>query len=450
MDCLVVNGGKPLSGSITVGGMKNAALPILFATILVEGRCVIENLPPISDVTTALEILRAMGAKIHMLNKTTMEIDTSVIRCGSAPYELARNMRASYYVLGAELGRFRQASAACPGGCDFGVRPIDQHVKGFESLGAKVSVVSGYVRCDASESRLKAANIYMDVVTVGATINVMLAAVKAQGQTVIENAAKEPHVVDLANFLNACGANIVGAGTDIIKIKGVDTLHGVTYAIIPDMIEAGTYMMAAAATGSRLTVSNVIPKHLESITAKLEEMGVGIEEHDESVTVIPNGRLGRVNVKTLPYPRLPHGYEPADVRAALPGGRDERAHRGRVGRTVQVYRGVDPHGRFDQGGRPHRHRRGRGVAAVRACARRGFARGRRDGHRRADGAGRDGHQRHSPHRARLRVHRGKAAKRGRGYPPRDDGRRRRVRERLLSAFALRRGVLTAALRRRCG
>ena len=184
MDCLVVNGGKPLSGSITVGGMKNAALPILFATILVEGRCVIENLPPISDVTTALEILRAMGAKIHMLNKTTMEIDTSVIRCGSAPYELARNMRASYYVLGAELGRFRQASAACPGGCDFGVRPIDQHVKGFESLGAKVSVVSGYVRCDASESGLKAANIYMDVVTVGATINIMLAAVKAQGQTV--------------------------------------------------------------------------------------------------------------------------------------------------------------------------------------------------------------------------------------------------------------------------
>ena len=211
MDCLVVNGGKPLSGSITVGGMKNAALPILFATILVEGRCVIENLPPISDVTTALEILRAMGAKIHMLNKTTMEIDTSVIRCGSAPYELARNMRASYYVLGAELGRFRQASAACPGGCDVGVRPIGPHGEGFESLGAKVSVVSGYVRCDASESGLKAANIYMDVVTVGATINIMLAAVKAQGQTVIENAAKEPHVVDLANFLNACGANIVGA-----------------------------------------------------------------------------------------------------------------------------------------------------------------------------------------------------------------------------------------------
>ena len=310
MDCLVVNGGKPLSGSITVCGMKNAALPILFATILVEGRCVIENLPPISDVTTALEILRAMGAKIHMLNKTTMEIDTSIIRCGSAPYELARNMRASYYVLGAELGRFRQASAACPGGCDFGVRPIDQHVKGFESLGAKVSVVSGYVRCVASESGLKAANIYMDVVTVGATINIMLAAVKAQGQTVIENAAKEPHVVDLANFLNACGANIVGAGTDIIKIKGVDTLHGVTYAIIPDMIEAGTYMMAAAATGSRLTVSNVIPKHLESITAKLEEMGVGIEEHDESVTVIPNGRLGRVNVKTLPYPGFPTDMNP--------------------------------------------------------------------------------------------------------------------------------------------
>ena len=278
----------------------------------------------------------------------------------------------------------------------------------------------------------------------------MLAAVKAQGQTVIENAAKEPHVVDLANFLNACGANIVGAGTDIIKIKGVDTLHGVTYAIIPDMIEAGTYMMAAAATGSRLTVSNVIPKHLESITAKLEEMGVGIEEHDESVTVIPNGRLGRVNVKTLPYPGFPTDMNPqmcvllclADGMSVLTEG----VWDGRFKYTEELIR----MGASIKVDGSHRHRRGRGVAAVRACARRGFARGRRDGHRRADGAGRDGHQRHSPHRARLRVHRGKAAKRGRGYPPRDDGRRRRVRERLLSAFALRRGVLTAALRRRCG
>ena len=310
MDCLVVNGGKPLSGSITVGGMKNAALPILFATILVEGRCVIENLPPISDVTTALEILRAMGAKIHMLNKTTMEIDTSVIRCGSAPYELARNMRASYYVLGAELGRFRQASAACPGGCDFGVRPIDQHVKGFESLGAKVSVVSGYVRCDASESGLKAANIYMDVVTVGATINIMLAAVKAQGQTVIENAAKEPHVVDLANFLNSMGADIRGAGTDVIKVRGVQRLRGGSYSIIPDQIEAGTYMAAVAAAGGELLVKNVIPKHLDCISAKLVEMGVDVEEQDDAVLVRRSGPITRTNVKTMPYPGFPTDMQP--------------------------------------------------------------------------------------------------------------------------------------------
>ena len=309
MDCLVINGGKRLSGTITVGGMKNAALPILFASILVGGKCVIENLPPISDVTTALEILGAMGAKIKMINKNTMEIDTTFINPGSAPYDLARNMRASYYVLGAELGRFGTASAACPGGCDFGVRPIDQHIKGFEALGAHVDVINGCVRCVAKEG-LHGANVYMDVVTVGATINIMLAAVLAEGQTVIENAAREPHIVDLANFLNACGADIVGAGTDIIKIKGVRKLSGVTFAIIPDMIEAGTYMMAAAATGSRLTVANVIPKHLESITAKLEEMGVDIEEHDESITVSAQGRLERVNVKTLPYPGFPTDMNP--------------------------------------------------------------------------------------------------------------------------------------------
>ena len=309
MDCLVVNGGKPLSGSITVGGMKNAALPILFATILVEGRCVIENLPPISDVTTALEILRAMGAKIHMLNKTTMEIDTSVIRCGSAPYELARNMRASYYVLGAELGRFRQASAACPGGCDFGVRPIDQHVKGFRAMGAEVTE-GNFVHAAARGGRLAGANVYMDVVSVGATMNIMMAAVLADGTTTIENAAKEPHIVDLANFLNSMGADIKGAGTDSIRIKGVERLSGGTYCIIPDQIEAGTYMAAVAATGGQLLIRNIIPKHMDCISAKLMEMGVTVEEQDDTMLIRRSGPLQRANVKTLPYPGFPTDMQP--------------------------------------------------------------------------------------------------------------------------------------------
>ena len=310
MDCLVVNGGKPLSGSITVGGMKNAALPILFATILVEGKCVIENLPPISDVTTALEILQAMGAKIHMVNKTTIEIDTTVIRCGSAPYDLARNMRASYYVLGAELGRFRQASAACPGGCDFGVRPIDQHVKGFVSMGADVDVRSGLICAKVPGGRLAGGQVYLDMVSVGATMNIMLAAVLADGMTIIENAAKEPHIVDLANFLNSMGANIMGAGTDVIKIRGVKQLRGGAYSIIPDQIEAGTYMAAVAAAGGDVLIQNVIPKHLDCITAKLVEMGVEVEELDDAVRVRRSGPISRTNVKTMPYPGFPTDMQP--------------------------------------------------------------------------------------------------------------------------------------------
>lgn len=305
MDCLVVNGGKPLSGSITVGGMKNAALPILFATILVEGKCVIENLPPISDVTTALEILQAMGAKIHMVNKTTIEIDTTVIRCGSAPYDLARNMRASYYVLGAELGRFRQASAACPGGCDFGVRPIDQHVKGFAALGADVEETDDYVYLREGPDGLHGSRITLDVVSVGATINIMMAACLLPGQTIIYNAAREPHIVDLANFLNTMGARISGAGTEVVKIWGVERLRGGSYAIIPDQIEAGTYLAAVAAVGGNVLVQNVIPKHMDCITSKLQEMGVSIINYDDAIRIRSTGKLHHTTVKTRPYPGFP-------------------------------------------------------------------------------------------------------------------------------------------------
>lgn len=310
MEKIVVNGGKPLFGTIEVGGMKNSSLPILFATILIGDKCVIENLPPIDDVASALHILKSMGATVRMIDRTTVEIDTTHIVCGSAPYELARNIRGSYYIAGAELGRFGRTRVALPGGCDLGPRPIDQHVKGFEKLGVSVSFENGAIIGDAGEGLLRGDDIYMDLVSVGATMNIMLAAVLAEGVTTIDNAAREPHIVDLANFLNSCGADISGAGTDMIKIKGVRTLHGVTYGIIPDMIEAGTYMIAAAATGGKLTITNVIPKHLESITAKLDEMGVIVEEHDSSVVVSAPEKLTKVNVKTLPYPGFPTDMNP--------------------------------------------------------------------------------------------------------------------------------------------
>ncbi len=310
MDKFIINGGKPLFGEIEVSGMKNAAVAIIFGTILTEDICILENLPCISDVTNSLDILRSMGAKIRMINKSTYEIDTRRIVQGSSPYDIVRKMRASYYVLGAELGRFKKAHAAYPGGCDFGVRPIDQHIKGFTSLGANVDVESAYIDVDTNENGLVGSNIYMDCVTVGATINIMLAACRAKGVTVIENAAHEPHVVDLANFLNASGANITGAGTDVIKIKGVEKLHGVTYAIIPDMIEAGTFMIAAAATRGNVLIKNVIPKHLESISAKLKEMGVTVEEYDDAVRISLTGPLTKANVKTLPYPGFPTDMNP--------------------------------------------------------------------------------------------------------------------------------------------
>ncbi len=309
MERIVINGGKPLNGSIEVSGMKNAALPILMGCLLVEDKCIIENLPEIDDVTLSLKILKAMGLSVKMLNRNTVEIDSSFAVGGTAPIDLVRKMRASYYLLGAELGRFGRAYVGYPGGCDFGVRPIDQHIKGFEALGAEVNVEGGYVEVVAKDG-IRASNIFFDVITVGGTMNVMLAAVKAEGTTVIENAAREPHIVDLANFLNSCGAKISGAGTDTIKIKGVSELHGCTYAIIPDMIEAGTYMLAAAVTKGSLKITNVIPKHLESITAKLAEMGVEVEDGDDFVTVSYSGPLNRINVKTMPYPGFPTDMQP--------------------------------------------------------------------------------------------------------------------------------------------
>jgi len=308
MDKLCVSGGRPLLGSVTIGGMKNAALPIIFATILVNDVCVLENLPDVSDIKTALEILRRMGAEIKELGKNTYSIDTRPVHSNSVPLDLARNMRGSYYVLGAELGRFGRSFTALPGGCNLGARPIDQHIKGFEALGANVNCTSG-ISCYA-ENRLQGASIYMDVASVGATANIMIAAATAEGMTVIDNAAREPHIVDLANFLNSCGANISGAGTEVIKIRGVDELHGGTYAIIPDMIEAGTYMIAAAATKGDLTINNVIPRHLEATTRKLVEMGVTVVEGDDYVRVTCDGTLKKARVKTDFYPGFPTDMNP--------------------------------------------------------------------------------------------------------------------------------------------
>jgi UDP-N-acetylglucosamine 1-carboxyvinyltransferase len=306
MEKIIIQGGKPLRGEISVSGMKNSAVAVILGSLLIEDKCVIENLPDISDVEMCFEILEHMGASVRRLNKTTYEIDNTRTKGGKSPSDLVRKMRGSYYLLGAELGRFRHAYVDQQGGCDFGERPIDRHIKGFEALGASFEIDphTGYYRSDAPNG-LRGATIYMDDISVGATMNIMLAAVKSEGTTVIENAAKEPHVVDLANFLNLCGANISGAGMDTIKIKGVKKLHGCTYTILPDMIEAGTYMAAAAATGGRLKIHNVIPKHLESISAKLVEMGVNIEELDDAVIVSRKGELNKVNIKTLPYPGVP-------------------------------------------------------------------------------------------------------------------------------------------------
>lgn len=312
----VIRGGRPLSGEVSVSGAKNAALGVIAASSLVEGVTRIENIPKILDVTLMLEILRELGAKVRLVNGSTVEIDSTSIVNTSASYEAMRKIRGSYYFIGALLGRFGHAVVAMPGGCDLGVRPIDQHIKGFEALGAEVKVKSGFIHATAREGRLKGAHVYFDVITVGATINVMIAATMADGLTVIENAAKEPHVVDTANFLNSMGANITGAGTDVIKIRGVESLHGGTYSIIPDQIEAGTYIAAVAAAGGSVLVKNVIPKHLECITAKFSEIGMSFEEYDDALLVSRTGKLMKTNVKTLPYPGFPTDMQP-QITAAL-------------------------------------------------------------------------------------------------------------------------------------
>ncbi len=308
MDKFIITGETRLQGEVNISGAKNAALAIIPAAILAEDVCRIENIPNITDVTAITRILSDLGARIRVVDQSTIEVDPRKIHSHVASYELARHIRASYYLLGALLGRFSHAVVTMPGGCDFGVRPIDQHLKGFAALGAEYSLEGGMVDVHAAE--LKGDQIYLDVVSVGATVNIMLAAVRAKGVTVIENAAREPHIVDLANFLNTMGADVRGAGTDVIKIYGVERLHGATYSIIPDQIEAGTYMVAAAATAGNVLIKNVIPKHLESISAKLEEMGVEIEEYDDSIRVRRTGPLHKCNIKTMPHPGFPTDMQP--------------------------------------------------------------------------------------------------------------------------------------------
>ena len=306
----VIHGGRPLFGEIDISGAKNAAVAIIPAALLVDGVCRIENIPQISDVTLILNILQDLGADVRTVNRTTVDIDCSHIRNARVPEELARKIRASYYLIGALLGRFGSAEVPPPGGCDFGGRPIDQHIKGFVAMGADVDVQGGYIHARARAGRMQGTQVYLDIVSVGATMNIMMAAVRAEGNTVIENAAKEPHIVDLANFLNSMGANIRGAGTDTIKIQGVDRLRGGSYAIIPDQIEAGTYMAAVAATGGQILVKNIIPKHMDCITAKLVEMGVEVEEREDTLLVRRSGPLQKANVKTMPYPGFPTDMQP--------------------------------------------------------------------------------------------------------------------------------------------
>lgn len=309
VDQFVINGGIPLKGKVHISGAKNAAVAIIPSALLVEGKCTIENVPDIDDVKTLIDILRELGAKVDYINRNTITIDSSSITSYKASYEMVNRLRGSYYLLGALLGRLNRAEVSMPGGCDFGQRPIDQHYKGFEALGASVITEHGIIK--VKTDKLVGAHIYMDVVSVGATINTMITAVKAEGTTVIENAAKEPHIVDVANFLNAMGANIKGAGTDVIRVKGVDKLVGnATYSLIPDQIEAGTYMIAAAATGGDVLIMDIIPRHMDSLSAKLIEMNVGVEEHEDSIRIYSKGPIQKANVKTQPYPGFPTDLQP--------------------------------------------------------------------------------------------------------------------------------------------
>lgn len=331
LEKIVINGGRPLHGDVEISGAKNAAVAVLPAALLVEGACRIENIPDIKDVRILEETLVQLGAKATVEDKNTILVDAGNINSYQAPYEMIKSMRASYYLLGALLGRFKRAEVALPGGCDFGFRPIDQHIKGFEAMGAVVSIEHGIVKLYAD--KLVGSQIYLDVVSVGATINLMLAAVKAEGTTIIENAAKEPHVVDTANFLNAMGANVKGAGTDVIKIRGVSTLKGgKTHSIIPDMVEAGTFMIAAAATKGDVIVKNIIPKHMESLTAKLIEMNINVIEGEDWIRVRGSEKFHRANIKTLPYPGFPTDlHPPATVLLCLAEG------------TSTVSEGIWPH-----------------------------------------------------------------------------------------------------------
>lgn len=310
MEKFIINGGVPLRGEVEISGAKNAALAIIPAAILSQDVCVIENLPvSISDVNYMMKILRHIGAGVKLINKNTIEIDSRFVDSYVISHDMTKHLRASYYFIGALLGRFSRAKVAMPGGCYLGARPIDQHIKGFELLGAEVSVEDNAI-VEAQADKLIGSPIYLDMASVGATVNILLAAVKAEGLTVIENAAKEPHIVDLANFLNSMGADIRGAGTDVIKVRGVEHLHGCTYSIIPDQIEAGTYMVAAAATKGDVLIKNVIPKHLESISTKLIECGAVVEEFDDAVRVSLDRRPGKCTIKTMPHPGFPTDMQP--------------------------------------------------------------------------------------------------------------------------------------------
>ncbi len=313
MEKYVIHGGQPLHGQVEISGAKNAAVAIIPAALMVRGVCRLENLPEISDTDTLLRIMTFLGARVTMINRSTVELDCTHVQMDTLPsqmWDMTRRIRASYYLIGAMLGRFGRARSTMPGGCNFGVRPIDQHIKGLTALGADVRTSGGFINASAAGGRLKGGSVYLDKVSVGATINIMIAAATAEGRTVIENVAREPHIVDLANFLNSMGADVRGAGTDVIKIRGVKSLHGGTYALIPDQIEAGTFMAAVAAAGGSVKVANVIPKHLDCISTKLREMNVEVEDGDDYVLVRRDGPLHPTNVKTKPYPGFPTDMQP--------------------------------------------------------------------------------------------------------------------------------------------
>ena len=309
MEQYVIKGGNPLVGEVEIGGAKNSALAILSAAVMTDETVYIDNLPDVRDINVLLEAIQKIGAVVERVDRHSVKINGSTIGDISVDYEFIKKIRASYYLLGALLGKYKKAEVPLPGGCNIGSRPIDLHLKGFRALGAQVDIRGGSI-CANAENGLVGRHIYLDMVSVGATINIMMAACMASGYTILENAAREPHVVDIANFLNSMGANIKGAGTDVIRIRGVEKLHATHYSIVPDMIEAGTYMMAAAATKGDVLIKNVIPKHLEATTAKLLEMGCEVQEFDDAIRVIANKRLRRTHIKTLPYPGYPTDMQP--------------------------------------------------------------------------------------------------------------------------------------------